>query len=78
MKSRKIAISGPILRLCQNDALKQNSPLVQLSGTYWLWKCTVTRLSSLQFSLHKSQFTKYYFYFPTEQIPNRLIPNPLI
>jgi len=26
MKSRKIAISGPILRLYQNDALKQNSP----------------------------------------------------
>ena len=49
------------------------SPLVQLSGAYWLWKCTVTRLSSFQFSLHNSQFTKYYFYFPTEQIHNSLI-----
>jgi hypothetical protein len=26
MKLRDIAISGPILQLCQNDALKQNSP----------------------------------------------------
>jgi len=67
-------------------------PMVQLSGAYWLWKCTVTRvaLHCLQSSVNKSlklQITthKILFLFTTHkilawysQIPNRLIPNPLI
>jgi len=70
MKSRKIAILGPILRLCQNDALKQNSP----HGP------AVRRLLAVEMHSHdsrdclqSSQITKYSFFFPTEQIPNPLI-----
>ena len=38
MKSSKIAISGPILRFQQNEALEQNSPPhVQLSDAYWIF-----------------------------------------
>ena len=42
-------------------------PMVQLSGAYWLWKCTVTRvvLHCLQSSVNKSlksQLTKYSFF----------------
>ena len=70
MKSRKITISGPILRLCQNEVLKQNSPPhVQLSGAYWMFLAQSRTHATLftsgnqftVFNLHKSQRTKYSF-----------------
>jgi hypothetical protein len=82
MKSRKITISGPILRFCQNEALKQNSPPhVQLSDAYWIFLAQ-SRTHVTVFSLHfrrkysqftnqSSQITTHKILFPTEQIPNR-------
>jgi len=81
-KSRKIAISGPILRFCQNEALKQNSPPhVQLSDAYWIFLAqsqTHVTVFSLhfrrkysQFTNQSSQITTHKILFPTEQIPNQ-------
>jgi len=62
MKSCKITISGPILRFCQNEALKQNSsPHVQLSDAYWIFLAqsrTHVTVFSLHFRRKYSQFTK--------------------
>jgi hypothetical protein len=79
-KSRKIAISWPILRFCLNEALKQNfPPHVQLSDAYWicLARTHVTvfslhfRRKYSQFTNQSSQITTHKILFPTEQIPNR-------
>jgi hypothetical protein len=72
MKSRKIAISGPILRFWQNEALKQNPPLLdscQMPIGLFLHSHGLTWLSSLcSFQLRRktlSQITihKYSFQF---------------
>jgi len=75
-------ISGPILRFCQNEALKQNSPPhVQLSDAYWIFLAqsqTHVTVFSLhfrrkysQFTNQSSQITTHKILFPTEQIPNQ-------
>jgi len=72
MKSRKIAISRPILRFWQNEALKQNPPLLdscQMPIGLFLHSHGLTWLSSLcSFQLRRktlSQITihKYSFQF---------------
>jgi hypothetical protein len=77
MKSRKVTILGSILRLCQNEVLKQNSPSCPVVRRLLDVFCTVTdSRDSLHFreSIHclqSSQITTHKILFPTEQIPNR-------
>jgi len=65
------------LRFCQNEALKQNSPLMSSCQTpigFFLHSHGLTWLSSVFTSdenTHNSQITTHKILFPTEQIPNR-------
>jgi hypothetical protein len=81
MKSRKITISGPILWLCQNDALKKNSPhgpaVRRLLAVEMHSHASRSSLSSV-FSEQIPKITTHKILVWYSQIPNRLIPNPLI